>query len=310
MKQASDAWVEYQGQIRIITNLKMYVQSAMILQKPLDHTLIYGQSGMGKTTLAKIIAKVMNVKIHVLNGASLQKPSDIISVLTTLKPNEIIFIDEIHAISTQVSEILYPVLDEGKISLIIGQEYNAKNIQINLPPFTLITATTELEQLASPFLNRFPIYLGLDSYQSEEIGLIIVRYAQTINLPLNLTTAIFLGSYARKTPRIAINLTKRINDFYLTGKIKNLNDQAKLQQILHQLGFYEQGLTGDDLRYLQVLETSSPLGLENITQRLNIPWKMIKSMIEPYLIGEGYVIRTNKGRMLTAKGKALIKKVE
>ncbi|MCL8211195.1 Holliday junction ATP-dependent DNA helicase RuvB [Mesoplasma sp. JKS002658] len=310
MNQDSDVWAEYQGQNRIITNLKMYVQSAMILEKPLDHTLIYGQSGMGKTTLAKLIAKVMKVKIHILNGTSLQKPSDIISVLTTLKPNEIIFIDEVHAISTQVSEILYPVIDEGKISLIIGQEYNSKNIQITLPPFTLITATTELDQLASPFLNRFPIYLCLDDYGCEEIGTIIAGYAQTINLPLNLMMATYLGGYARKTPRIALNLTKRINDFYLTGKIKNLNNQENLKQILHQMGLYEQGLTSDDLKYLQVLTSSSPLGLENIMQRLNIPWKIIKSMIEPYLIGEGYVIRTNKGRMITAKGEAFIKKVE
>jgi len=271
MNQVSDVWSEYQGQKRIIANLKMYVQSAMILQKPLDHTLIYGQSGMGKTTLAKLVAKVMKVKLHILNGVNLQKPSDIISVLTILKPNEIIFIDEVHAISTRVSEVLYPVLDEGKISLIIGQEYNSKNIQINLPPFTLITATTELDQLAPPFLNRFPIYLGLDNYSSEEIGRIINCYAQTIDLPLNLTMATFLGNYARKTPRIAINLTKRINDFYLTGKIKNLNDQTNLQQVLHQMGLYEQGLTSDDLKYLQVLAASSPLGLENIMQRLNVP---------------------------------------
>lgn len=122
--------------------------------------------------------------------------------------------------------------------------------------------------------------------------------------------ATYLGGYSRKTPRIALNLTKRINDFYLTGKIKNLNNQENLKQILHQMGLYEQGLTSDDLKYLQVLTSSSPLGLENIMQRLNIPWKIIKSMIEPYLIGEGYVIRTNKGRMITAKGEAFIKKVE
>ncbi|ATG97409.1 Holliday junction branch migration DNA helicase RuvB [Mesoplasma lactucae] len=303
-------WEDYIGQENIIANLKMYVEASLILKKPLDHILIYGNSGMGKTTLAYLIGSVMKVKVHVLNGPSLQKPSDIISVLTNIKDNEIIFIDEVHAISKEVTEVLYPAIEEGEINIIIGKEYNSKSINISLPPFTLIAATTELDKLPTPFFNRFPIYFTLQPYNEKEMGEIITNYAKSINLPLNNGIGEYIGKFARNTPRTAINLTKRINDFYLTSRIENLDNRHDIKMALEQIDVYENGLTKSDLDYLKAIANHKVVGLDNLAQILNMPIRIISNVIEPLLISEGYVLRTIKGRSITEKGRMALKKAE
>jgi len=301
---------DYIGQSQLIRNLKLYISAAKQLAKPLDHLLIYGNSGMGKTALANLIAAVMNVKLHLLNGTSLQKPSDIISVLTNLKANEIIFIDEVHAVSRDVLELLYPAIEDGKINIIFGKEYNAKNLNIKLPPFTLIVATTEVNELPLPFYNRFSIVFKLESYTQTEVGQIIYNLASFLNLPLTLASANYLASFTRNNPRNATNITKRIYDFYLTKTISELNSLTEIKKVMNQLGLYENGLTFDDLEYLSLLEKNKVLGLENLSYLLNIPIKILRQMVEPLLIKENYILRTNKGRMITQKGIEILTKIK
>jgi len=303
-------FADYIGQTHLIQNLKLYIEAAKQLEKPLDHLLIYGNSGMGKTALANLIATVMEVKLHLLNGTSLQKPSDIISVLTNLKANEIIFIDEVHAVSRDVLELLYPAIEDGKINIIFGKEYNAKNLNIKLPPFTLIVATTEVNELPLPFYNRFSIIFKLESYSQTEIGQIIYNLANFLNLPLTIESANYLASFTRNNPRNATNITRRVYDFYLTKTISKLNSQAGIKKVMNQLGLYENGLTFDDFQYLSLLEKNKVLGLENLSYLLNIPIKILRQMIEPLLIKENYILRTNKGRIITQKGLEILAKIK
>lgn len=303
-------WEEYIGQEQIISNIKTYIESSLLLNKKLDHVLIYGNSGMGKTSLAYLIAHVLKVKIHFLNGPSLQKPSDVLSVLTNLQDNDVVFIDEVHAASKEVIELLYPALEDGKINVIVGKEYNAHNINLELPPFTMIVATTELDKVPLPFYNRFPISLTLENYTNEELGQIMLNEAIRCDLPLIKQSCVFLAEYARKTPRIGLNIIKRLNDFYLTSQIKDINNVNELKSTLAKIGILENGLTKNDIKYLKCFEYHDTVGLDNISQIINIPTRMISTMIEPLLISNGYILRTPKGRKITLKGKEKLKQIK
>ncbi|WP_026389825.1 Holliday junction branch migration DNA helicase RuvB [[Acholeplasma] multilocale] len=294
-------WSEYLGQTKIIENLKIYVQAAIKQEKVLDHMIIHGPSGMGKTSLAYLIAKILKTKIHILNGPSIQKPSDLISVLSSIKEHHIVFIDEVHAVNKDIMELLYPVLEDNKLNIIIGKEYNSKVINIKLPAFTLITATTEINKIPYPLLNRFSINLELVSYTSQEIGVIAQNTAFKLDLPIDESICWQIAEYSRQTPRICINLIKRINDYYITGNYQ-IEDLESLNKILLQMGIYKFGITEQELRYLKILDENRVMGIEAASQILNVPIPTLITNIEPILLRCGLIVRGIRGRQITNKG--------
>ncbi|WP_027063265.1 Holliday junction branch migration DNA helicase RuvB [Mesoplasma seiffertii] len=298
-------WNEFLGQTQIISNLKIYVESAKQQNKALDHLLIHGSSGMGKTSLAFLISKVMKSKLHILNGPSIQKPSDLIAVLTALKPKDILFIDEVHAISKEVLEILYPVLEDNKLNLVIGKDYNSKIINVALPEFTIICATTEIYKLSYPLINRFPIHFQIMDYSLSELSQIIKNAARRIDLQLSIDSCEFIATYCRSTPRIAINLVNRIKDYIVTKHI-DCTDIVNLKDIFKQMGLFPYGLTNKDVEYLKALQQHKSLGVESLAQVLDIPVSTIVQNIEPLLIRTQLVLRTLRGRVITEKGLSYI----
>ncbi|ATZ17345.1 Holliday junction DNA helicase RuvB [Williamsoniiplasma luminosum] len=303
-----ETWAEYFGQKKIIQNLKVFVNSAIKQKKVLDHIVISGSSGMGKTSLAFLLAKILKVKMHYLNGPSLQKQSDLVSVLSFIKENDILFIDEVHALSKELLEVLYPILEDGKLNVIIGKEYNSKIINLKIPDFTLIVATTEISRLADPFLNRFPIKFELDNYNLNEIEDLIMINAQKLNLNFAPSCSKILANHSRSTPRIAINLLKRIHDFVINDD-KDLVDEKYLHDILHRMEIYPKGLILNDIKYLNYLNSHKILGLNNMSQYLNLNQDHILHFIEPLLIRNSFIIRTPKGRVITEQGIEYIKNI-
>ncbi|ARU91604.1 Holliday junction DNA helicase RuvB [Spiroplasma clarkii] len=259
----------------------------------------------GKTSLAYLIAYELSKKIYILNGTALQKPSDIISPLTSIKEGEIIFIDEVHAVSKEVLEVLYPVLEDNKINLIIGKEYNAKIINVNLPQFTLIVATTEINKLTAPFINRFPINFIFASYSIPEISKILAIQSQKMNLNLDAQLFEFLATHCKNNPRIAVNLLKRVHDFLIIEKPVSLNLEY-LKTVLRRLDIYKYGLSSLDLAYLKILKENQSLGLESLKQILNLQYGYILNSIEPNLLVNGLIIKTQKGRQITDRGVLLL----
>ncbi|ATZ18742.1 Holliday junction DNA helicase RuvB [Williamsoniiplasma somnilux] len=302
-------WDEYLGQKQIINNLKVYVEANKIKQTALDHILIHGPSGMGKTSLAYLIAKILKTKLIFLNGPSLQKPSDVISILSSIKENNILFIDEIHAINKEVLEVLYPVLEENKMSIIIGKDYNSKVINLKLPPFTLIGATTEINRLAFPFINRFPINFELTNYNEDEITQIVLNIADKISLKLDLKIAKLIANYSRKIPRVSINLLKRISDFSITYNKTEITTEFVIN-VFKEMGIYELGLTKKDLEYLFLLKEHNVMGIETISQVLNTSTPNVLNFIEPLLLQEKLIIKTYKGRKITNQGIMYLDKIK
>lgn len=259
----------------------------------------------GKTSLAYIIAAELNKKIYVLNGTLLQKPSDIIAPLTTIKTGEILFIDEVHAVSKEVLEVLYPVLEDNKINLIIGKNYNSKIININLSEFTLIVATTEINKLTTPFINRFSINFIFENYTNNEIALIIKNNAEKMNLNLNENICNFIAQHCKNNPRIAINILKRIYDYIIIENPVNINIEY-IKNVLRKLNIFKFGLTSQDLVYLKILSKHKYLGIESIKQLMNLQVSYISNNIESNLLNNGLIIKTGKGRKITEFGKKII----
>ncbi|WP_338969172.1 AAA family ATPase [Spiroplasma endosymbiont of Labia minor] len=272
-------WKDFFGQTKIINNLKVIIESSIKENKQIDHILIHGGSGMGKTSLAILISKVANKKIHILNVSALQKPSDLIAVLTTIKEGEFIFIDEINAVEKELIETLYPVLEDGYINLIIGKEYNSKIVHVKLPSFTMITASTEITKIAKPFLNRFPIHVQLEPYNIENITCIIQNKAYKTEININPNECSYLALYARKTPRIAISLMNRLFDYFVVKKISDFSKNS-IDVVLNNLDIHKFGLTNIDMNYLNLLMKRQPLGLETLSQIMNLPFATISNNIE------------------------------
>ena len=245
---------------------------------------------MGKTSLAYLLSHILGTKLHYLNGPNLQKPSDLVSVLSFIKEKEILFIDEIHAVSKEILEILYPVLEDNGLNVIIGKDYNSKIVNLKLPNFTMIGATTEINKIPLPFLNRFPIRLELEPYSLIELQKIILNNANHLNLHLTEKAAVLIASYARETPRIGINLLKRIDDFRIVKNYPTITPSLLLK-IFQQMQLH-------------------PLGLNNLAQFLNLSPEHILNFTEPLLLKHELILRTAKGRKLTKKGFEYLEKIK
>lgn len=295
---------EFIGQKPLRENLKVFIEAARSRGDAMDHVLLFGPPGLGKTTLAQIIAKELGVGFRATSGPVIAKSGDLAAILTNLQPHDVLFIDEIHRLNPAVEEILYPAMEDRKLDLIIGEGPAARSVQIDLPPFTLVGATTRSGLLTNPLRDRFGIPLRLEFYSAEELCLIVERSARLLDIPLHKDGALEIARRSRGTPRIAGRLTRRVRDFAHadqgTEVTKHIADQALLR-----LDVDASGLDSMDRRYLSCIAENyggGPVGVDTLAAALSEQRDMIEDVIEPYLIQRGLVQRTPRGRCLSAKG--------
>ena len=295
---------EFVGQEQIINNLKVYIKAAKMKDTSLDHTLLVGHAGAGKTSLAYIIAKELGQKIIVINANSIEKPKDIIIALSKLNEGNILFIDEIHALNKNTEEVLYSAMEDFYINLNIKNDTKKDILKYELPPFTLIGATTKVEELSKPLLDRFSITFNLVRYTYKDISKILFNISKRLDFNYTNDALDKISSVSRLIPRIAINYLKRINDYALTNNIK-LIDKDFAINVLDKLGIKRYGLNNLDIRYLKMLHyeyKDKPIGINTISSYLNENIKTIEDMVEKYLIEISFIRKTSKGRLITNKG--------
>ncbi|NCE65195.1 Holliday junction branch migration DNA helicase RuvB [Pseudoflavonifractor sp. 524-17] len=294
---------EYIGQKKAKENLEIFIQAAKMRGEPLDHVLLHGPPGLGKTTLSNIIANEMGVHIRITSGPAIEKPGDLAALLTNLNENDILFVDEIHRLNRSVEEILYPAMEDFAIDIIIGKGPSANSIRLDLPKFTLIGATTRAGQLSAPLRDRFGVTLRLELYTPQELSLIVSRSAGILNVPIEEAGAMEIARRSRGTPRIANRMLRRVRDFAQVragGVItQNVADQA-----LTALEVDFLGLDAIDRRMLSsIIEHygGGPVGLETLAATINEEAVTLEDVYEPYLMQMGFLTRTPRGRCVTRR---------
>jgi len=292
---------EYVGQEKIRNQLSIFIEAARARKEPLDHTLLFGPPGLGKTTLAHIISREMGVNLKQTSGPVLERAGDLAAMLTNLEPNDVLFIDEIHRLNPVVEEILYPALEDYQIDIMIGEGPAARSVKLDLPPFTLVGATTRAGMLTNPLRDRFGIVARLEFYTPEELKLIVSRSASLLNVRVDEHGAREIAQRSRGTPRIANRLLRRVRDFAEVrgnGQV----DQATADAALIMLDVDRIGLDMMDRKMLlAIIEkfAGGPVGVENLAAALSEERDTIEDVLEPYLIQQGYLQRTPRGRMAT-----------
>lgn len=294
---------DYIGQTDVKENVRVFVEAAKMRDESLDHVLLYGPPGLGKTTLAHIIANELGVNIKTASGPSIEKSGDLAAVLSTLEPGDVLFIDEIHRMPRVVEEILYPAMEDFQLDIIIGSEGSTKSIKINLPPFTLVGATTRSGDLSSPLRDRFGIICKLNYYSDEELSNIVKRTSGIVGIDIDDDAALELAKRSRKTPRIANRLYKRVRDFALVGGNEKIDIEVT-KNSLKRLKVDNYGLDEIDIEYLTSLIqkfNGGPVGLETIATSIGEEVTTIEDVVEPFLLQEGFIKRTRSGRIATEK---------
>lgn len=294
---------EYIGQSEVKENIHVFIEAAKMRNETLDHVLLYGPPGLGKTTLAYIIAREMGVNIKTASGPSIEKSGDLAAILSTLEPGDVLFIDEIHRMPRYIEEILYPAMEDFTLGIIIGSEGNSRNIKIDLPPFTLVGATTRAGDLSSPLRDRFGIVSKLKFYTDDELSAIVKRTSRVLKMDITDEAALELAKRSRGTPRIANRLFKRVRDFALVDK-KEVIDLEVMKKALDRLKVDKGGLDEADHQLLRaIIErfNGGPVGIEALASSIGEEVSTIEDVMEPYLLQEGYLKRTSRGRCVTPK---------
>ncbi|WP_455257533.1 Holliday junction branch migration DNA helicase RuvB [Peptoniphilus asaccharolyticus] len=292
---------EYIGQYKVIEKLNIFIEAAKNRHEPLDHVLLSGPPGLGKTTLSNIIANEMGVHIKVTSGPAIEKAGDLASILTNLEENDVIFIDEIHRIHRTVEEILYPAMEDYALDIIVGKGPSARSIRLDLPRFTLIGATTRAGQLTSPLRDRFGVILNLEMYDLDSLTEIIMRSASILNIGIDKEGALEIAKRSRGTPRIANRLLKRVRD-YAEVKEGGVITQNVAQKGLNLLGIDNYGLDGLDRKIIMTMINNfqgRPVGIDAIAASVNEERITIEDVYEPYLLQIGFINRTSRGRVAT-----------
>ncbi len=290
---------EYIGQTKVKENMKIYIEAAKKIKEPLDHVLLYGPPGLGKTTLSTIIANEMKSNIKITSGPAIEKPGDLAALLTNLQENDVLFIDEIHRLNKNVEEILYPALEDFSLDIIIGKGPTAKSIRIDLPKFTLIGATTKAGSLTTPLRDRFGIVERLDLYETKDLEKIVKRSSKILNINIDDDAADEIAMRSRGTPRIANRILKRVRDYALV--LGDGDITLKLAKTaLNKLEIDELGLDDIDRKILETIilkYNGGPLGLETLATTVGEEVETIEDVYEPYLMQIGFISRTPRGRV-------------
>jgi Holliday junction DNA helicase RuvB len=295
---------DFTGQAASRENLKIFIAAAKARGEALDHVLLHGPPGLGKTTLAQIVAREMGVGFRATSGPVIQRSGDLAAILTNLQPHDVLFIDEIHRLQPAIEEILYPAMEDFQLDLIIGEGPGARTVRIDLQPFTLVGATTRSGLLATPLRDRFGIPLRLIFYTAEELTRIVARMAEKLGMVLTADGAAEIARRARGTPRIAGRLTRRIRDFAAVAGDAVIDRQVA-DAALGRLDVDHLGLDAMDMRYLRRLAEhhgGGPVGVETLAAALAEARDTLEDVVEPYLIQEGFLLRTSRGRMLGDAG--------
>ena len=294
---------EYIGQTEVKENIRVFIEAAKMRNEPLDHVLLYGPPGLGKTTLANIIANELGTNLKSASGPAIEKSGDLAAILSTLEPGDVLFIDEIHRMPRFIEEILYPAMEDFTLDIVVGTDNNTRSIKIDLPPFTLVGATTRAGDLTSPLRDRFGITCKLKYYDEDELRLIVERTSRVLKMPINHNAAVSLAKRSRGTPRIANRLFKRVRDFALVDGLDEINEEVT-EKALARLKVDKVGLDEVDLEFLKsiiVLFNGGPVGIDTIASSIGEEVSTIEDVIEPYLLQNGYIKRTARGRVVTKK---------
>ena len=294
---------EYIGQTEVKENISIFIKSALIRKKPLDHVLLYGPPGLGKTTLANIIANELGVNIKIASGPSIEKSGDLAAILSNLEEGDVLFIDEIHRIPRYIEEILYPAMEDYCLDIVIGESGSSRNVRIELPKFTLIGATTRIGDLSSPLRDRFGIISKLEYYTDEELANIIKRTSKVLDSPITEDSVKEIAKRSRGTPRICNRLFKRVRDFALVENKKTIDIEIT-EKALKKLKVDKEGLDSTDYNLLlTIIERydGGPVGVEALAATIGEEKTTIEDVYEPYLLQKGFIKRTRRGRMITEK---------